>query len=394
MALMKLAFLCNNMKSTNGVERVLSQRLSLLAESGKYDVYLITYNQYGEPFSFPISDKVHYIDLATRYIERCSYHGLYQYADRLFSKIIYKRSIRRCICNVNPDVITCVDIQIADLLTVLSLETCAVKIVECHCGLSAFFGGITKEGFLYKHIIKRILVERIVRTIRKFDKFVVMTDAELLDWNDDKAVRIPNMLAAYPNVATDVSITKHRVCSIGRYAYQKGFDLLIKAWAVVQEKYPDWSLHIYGSRDGDMGDYDRMIKNIDKDGLHDVFLHPATKDVYSKFFESDFYVLPSRYESFGLTIIEAMSCGLPIVSFDCKYGPSSVITAGETGILVPQNDVDKLADAICSMIKDKEMRHRMGANARLESKRYLPENIMPLWHEFYKSLGKGHSTDA
>ncbi len=90
MALKKLVFLCNNMKSTNGVERVLSQRLSLLAESGMYEVYLITYNQYGAPFSFPISDKVHYIDLATRYIERCSYHGLFQYVDRFCSKLFYK----------------------------------------------------------------------------------------------------------------------------------------------------------------------------------------------------------------------------------------------------------------------------------------------------------------
>ena len=326
---MKLAFLCNNMKSTTGVERVLSQRLGLLADSGEFDVYLITYNQYGAPFSFPISDKVHYIDLGTRYINGCTYHGLFQYIDRFLSKMHYRRSIRRCICSVDPDVITCIDIQIADLLTILNLETCAIKIVECHCGLSAFLGGIAKEVFLFKHIIKRKLVEKNIRTIRKFDKFVVMTNAELLDWNDDKAVCIPNMLAAYPNVATDVLTTKHRVCCIGRYAYQKGFDLLIKSWVVVQEKYPDWSLHIYGSRDGDMGDYDQIIKLIDKNGLHGVFLHPATKDVYSKYYESDFYVLPSRYESFGLTIIEAMSCGLPIISFDCKYGPRSIIKDGE-----------------------------------------------------------------
>jgi glycosyltransferase involved in cell wall biosynthesis len=154
------------------------------------------------------------------------------------------------------------------------------------------------------------------------------------------------------------------------------------------------SLHIYGSRDGDAGDYDQLQYVIGGNDIQNVYLHPATNDVYSKYIESDFYVISSRYESFGLTLIEAMSCGLPIVSFNCKYGPVSIVKDRETGILVSSNDVEKLAHAICSMIEDKEIRQQMGENARLESKKYLPENIMPLWHEFYKSLGKGYPIDS
>ena len=90
---MKIVFLCNNFKSLNGVERVWSQKLSLLAEQKEYDVYLITYNQYGAPFSFPISDKVHHIDLATRYISRCSFHGIYQYVDRYKSERFYRKKL-------------------------------------------------------------------------------------------------------------------------------------------------------------------------------------------------------------------------------------------------------------------------------------------------------------
>jgi glycosyltransferase involved in cell wall biosynthesis len=134
-----------------------------------------------------------------------------------------------------------------------------------------------------------------------------------------------------------------------------------------------------------------MIKQA---SLQSVVLHHANNGIYSCYIESGLYVMSSRYESFGLTLIEAMSCDLPIISFECKYGPSSIIKDGVTGILVPQNDKEKLADAICSMIENEEMRHTMGANARLESKKYLPEKIMPHWHDFYKSLGKGRPIGA
>lgn len=386
MALMRLAFLCNNMKSTNGVERVLSQRLSLLAESGEYDVYLITYNQYGAPFSFPISDKVHYEDLATRFINGCSFHGWFQYLDRFLSKLFYKQSVHKCISSINPDVITCIDIHLADLTTVLELPINAAKVVECHCGLSAYYGDIEKYP-LEKRSKELKIKEKLICSVDKFDKVVVMTEGEKEDWGlGDKVVCIPNMLASFPDIVHHNNQTFRRVISVGRYAFQKGYDILLDAWKIVENKHPEWSLHVYGSCDGGIGEYNILNDRIKQAFPQSVVLHHATSDVYSQYIESGFYVMPSRYESFGLTIIEAMSCGLPVVSFDCKYGPRSIVNNGETGILVPKNDTEKLADAIISMIENEEMRHMMGANARLESKRYLPDNIMPLWHDFYKSL--------
>ena len=387
---MKLAFLCNNMKSTNGVERVLSQRLSLLADSGEFDVYLITYNQYGAPFSFPISDKVHYIDLATRYINGCSYHGWFQYLDRFLSKLFYKQSVRKCISSINPDVITCIDIHLADLTTVLELPINAAKVVECHCGLSAYYGDIEKYP-IEKRSKELKIKEKIVNMVSRFDKVVVLTEAEKEDWKlGDRVVCIPNLLTSFPEIINDDNYTSHHVISVGRYAFQKGYDILLDAWKIVEDKHPEWSLHIYGSNDGGIGEYNILNERVKQAFSQSVVLHHATSDVYSQYIESCFYVMPSRYESFGLTIIEAMSCGLPIISFDCKYGPRSIVKDGVTGILVPQKDTEKLADAIISMMENEEMRHMMGANARLESKRFLPENIMRLWRDFYKSLGKGH----
>lgn len=392
---MKLAFLCNNMKSTNGVERVLSQRLSLLADSGEYDVYLITYNQYEAPFSFPISTRVHFIDLATRYINRCSYRGFFQYWDRYVSKIKFVRALYASLDKIHPDVITCVDIHLVDLQTIINYKTDAIKVVECHCGLSSYFADLKRTSSSIKRFLGLLTKKEIVRTIKRFDKLIVMSELEKEDWGiDKKVVFIPNMLVAYPSEVKNNNLYQKRVISVGRYAYQKGYDMLLYAWRIVQEKHSDWSLHVFGSRDGDMGDYDKLKMIKEKNQLNNVYLHPVTNDVYSEYSKSDFYVMSSRFESFGLVLIEAMSCGLPVISFDCKYGPRSIVKSGQTGVLVSENDVEKIAGAIISMIENEEMRHMMGVNARLESKRYLPENIMPLWHEFYRSLGKDHSIDA
>lgn len=374
------------MKSTNGVERVLSQRLSLLAESGEFDVYLITYNQYGAPFSFSISDKVHYVDLATRFLNGCTYHGWFQYLDRFISKIKYKQAVRSCFTSIDPDVITCVDIHFADLEVVLGLSINAVKVVECHCGLSAYYDDLNKYTYDRRNKERKIK-DKLIDSVRKFDRIVVMTEAERKDWGGgDKVVCIPNMLVSYPECLSEHSVTHHRVISVGRYAYQKGYDLLIEAWKLIQEKYSDWTLEIYGSHDGNMGNFEQLKQTVDIYKLSNVYLHQTIKDVYLKYAESDFYVMSSRFESFGLVLIEAMSCGLPIVSFDCLYGPRSIVDDGKTGVLVPPTDVNKLADSICFMIEHADERIRMGRKAREVVTKYKPEKIISIWRDFYQSL--------
>lgn len=392
---MKIVFLCNNFKSLNGVERVWSQRLSLLAEHHDFDIYLITYNQYGAPFSFPISDKVHHLDLATRYVSRCSYHGIFQYVDRYKSERQFRRVLNKALMDLRPDVIVCADMHVADLKAILSSTVHAVRLVECHCGLSAYFEDIHKHKPFLKRIQEKILKKQLISAIGKFDKIMVLTEAEKNDWNlKDKVKCIPNMLVAYPEHEPKEANVQKRVISVGRYAYQKGYDLLLESWRMVQEKHPDWSLHIYGSHDGGVGDYEQLQEQIKQNQINNAFLHQSTNDVYSCYAESDFYVMSSRFESFGLVLIEAMSCSLPVVSFDCKYGPQSIIQNGETGFLVSQSNTKELANAICSMIENDEMRQRMAMNARSESQKYQPQYMMPIWHEFYRSLVISHPIDA
>lgn len=385
---MRIAFLCNNFKSLNGVERIWSQKLSLLAEREDDQVFLITYNQYGAPYSFPLSEKVRHIDLATRYISRCSFNSIWQYVDRYKSELAFRRTLNDFLATIRPDIVVCSDMHVADLKALLSVKLPVVRIVECHCGRSAYFEDLAKIDSLFEKMKQYLLKKRLLRVISRFDRIVVMTEAEREDWKQkDKVVSIPNMLAHYPEEVHQGGHPYRRVISVGRYAYQKGYDLLLKAWRTVEERYPDWSLDIYGSHDGGMGEFEQLQRQIEILGLKTVSLHSATTDIYSSYLESDIYVSSSRFESFGLVLVEAMACGLPVVGFGSPYGPASIIKDGSTGVLVPPHDTQKLAEAICQMIERPEERVRMGGNGRLEAKKYLPEQIMPIWHDFYESLG-------
>ena len=384
---MKIAFLCNNFKSLNGVERIWSQKLSLLAECEEDQIYLITYNQYGAPFSFSVSEKVRCVDLATRYISRCSFRGVWQYVDRYKSERVFRRALEECLTDIRPDIVVCADMHVTDLKALLSVRIPAVRIVECHCGRSAYFKELEKIQTLIPRWRQYFLKHQLLRAISRFDRIVVMTDAEKRDWNQNgKVVSIPNMIVRYPKEIPPVKTIHRRVISVGRYAYQKGYDLLLEAWRMVESRHSDWCLDIYGSHDGGCGEFQQLLQQIHTLNLQTVSLHEATSDIYSLYMKSDFYVSASRFESFGLVLVEAMSCGLPIVGFNCQYGPASLVKDGMTGKLVPPSDTNQLADAIFWMMDHPEERRLMGANGRLEARKYLPEGIMPLWREFYESL--------
>ncbi len=94
---------------------------------------------------------------------------------------------------------------------------------------------------------------------------------------------------------------------------------------------------------------------------------------------ADVFVLSSRYEGWGIVLLEAMAAGLPVVSFECEWGPSDMVKHGEDGILVPSNDVDALAEALSGVLGDGELRGRLATNAEASAKRYLPERILSQW---------------
>jgi glycosyltransferase involved in cell wall biosynthesis len=174
-----------------------------------------------------------------------------------------------------------------------------------------------------------------------------------------------------------------QVIAVGRYDYQKGFDRLIESWRMVYERFPDWKLKITG--DGELRNELELL--IDKYHLSDVIeLKKSASDILEEYLNASVLVMSSRYEGLPMVLLEAMSVGLPMVAFECKCGPKDVIADGENGFLVPEGDVQVLAERIIQLIENPFLRKKMGQAAKIKSGRYAEPTIMEQWIKLFDNL--------
>jgi glycosyltransferase involved in cell wall biosynthesis len=215
------------------------------------------------------------------------------------------------------------------------------------------------------------------------DALVVLTRDELEGYSrmlpGTRVVRIPN--AVEVPAGPPAGLADNVVVAAGRLNRQKGFDLLLRAWASVATRHPDWKLRIYGG--GDQRDtLDQLVAELGLEGS--AALLGATRDLPAALRAASVFALSSRFEGFGMVIVEAMACGLPVVSFDCPRGPSDIITPGRDGDLVPPEDVDALAAALSDLLADPQ-RRRTYASAALETARtYEPTSVGAQWRALLK----------
>jgi glycosyltransferase involved in cell wall biosynthesis len=243
------------------------------------------------------------------------------------------------------------------------------------------------QEHLNYHAHRPELAAEVKRGYRRLDALAVLTEDDLRDYEDllggssTRLARIPNAL---PELEGDRSpLTNPVVVAAGRLTPQKGFDLLIRAFARVAKERPQWKLRIYGN--GEMRELLReLIASYDL--YNHVALMPPAKNVGDAFTNASIFALSSRYEGFGMVLLEAMSKGLPVVSFDCPRGPSEIVHHGEDGLLVPAEDIDALAAALIELIDDPEARKRMGETAIQTAKRFDLHQIGREWEALLQAL--------
>ncbi|WP_188013884.1 glycosyltransferase family 4 protein [Photobacterium damselae] len=189
------------------------------------------------------------------------------------------------------------------------------------------------------------------------------------------SVHIPNAMSI--SIEGKSNRDNKKLVAVGRLVYQKGFDLLLPAWKIVIEKHPDWVLEIVGE-----GEEEESLKKQSNNlGLsNNVSFYGKSTHVQNNYKEASGFILSSRYEGFGLVIVEAMAHGLPCVSFDCESGPNEIITNGVNGYLAKENDINDLADKIiCYISLDEDEKNKMSNEALLTSTHYQPKAIFEQW---------------
>lgn len=356
---MRILYITNGINGSGGLERVLSVKASFMADQLGYTVHLAGLNGGNENPFFSFSSRIRF-------------HNINVGGSPLSYIKQYARGIKDLVKEVKPDIISVCDDGLKGFFVPRLLPKNFPIIYERHVSKLIELEG--KGGITLSTKLKWSLMERLAA---KFKRFVVLTNGNTNEWSSLKNITvIGNPLSFIPNEPS--ILQAKRVICVGKISYQKGQDLLLKAWELVQQKHPDWELDLYGKRD------DRFLTmESNRTGIH---YHPPVKDIEQAYRKSSLYVLSSRYEGFGMVLIEAMAFGLPCIAFNCNYGPSDIIQDQHNGLLVPTEDVVQLASSINRLIENESLRNEMGKNARASIDRYTPEHIMLQWDQLFKSV--------
>ena len=376
---MKIVYLFPHYAQKAGTERILIDKMNLLADYG-FEITALSYEQGCHPFAFPISNKVQRIDLNVRFFPlfRC---GL---AKRLLMTIVLRQKlIKRLnsfVADMCPDLMICTTYATYEIkaLSKVCLLHSVPFMVESH---STFLNSYSTD-LLSLILHRQRLLNR--RQLSRVSRVISLTEGDALEWK-----KVINNVEVIPNIVVQnldnefSDCSQKRIVFVGRFAEQKGLPYLLDIWKIVHSQKPDWQLHMYG--DGPLKKW--FVKEIDglAIGIH---VHDPESDIMKVYRDSSVLMLTSVYEPFGLVIPEAMGCGIPVVSFDCPYGPRDIITDGVDGFLIPPYDVQMFADRLCTLMDDEALRKKMGTNGTVSIQRYSSDRILPLWLNLFNQVAK------
>jgi len=366
---MKILFLTDQFHLHGGVEKVLSQKLNYLAENHNHKVYLVTIENKNNTFCYNTSDKVCHSDLAINYYRSKSFFNFFN----LLKLPIHINSLNKKIREIKPDVI--VSCNYSFDFYFLPYISNGIKIIKEYHSSRYFYVKNLPNLNYFKKIIEKInnLIEK------KYDYLVILNKDEEKYFNSKNTLVIPNPTLdfGYSNYDNRQNI----IIAAGRIAPVKQFDHLIKIWSLISNRYNNWELHIYGEGDKDLQfELQKLINTLK---IPNIFFKGATDDLYLKMKNASIFALTSQTECFPMVLLESLSCGLPVISYDCPNGPRNIITNNEDGILINHNNIESFAEELEYMINNFELRKEMSTNAKINIRRFDEIKVMQNWIELF-----------
>lgn len=379
---MKIVYIYPQFAHHAGTERILIDKMNYLVESGNHEVAVLTYEQGKHPFAFPLSPKVKHVDLDVRFFPLFHYNRLIRFFKWKQKERKLKIRFDAFMAETAPDIVVAVTYYAEILSLITKCPQSPVRVLESHIDRRYILNNdpVNRKSLLrWIHMIYDM--RTLLKNSRQFDVLVALNRHDANDWSKYlKSVVIPNVVHLNPtgNVS---SLDSKRVIFVGRYMDQKGIPDLFKIWKLIYKRHPDWQIDLYG--DGDLRD--EIVSEAQKLQAN-IYVHQPDSHIFERYLESSIFVLTSVYEPFGLVIPEAMSCGLPVVSFDCPSGPAEIITDGVDGYLISGRNVQAFADKVCLLIESYELRKKIGKAAITSSQRYTADAVMPLWEDLFSRL--------
>lgn len=358
---MKIVYLYSSLAIMGGVERVLVDKMNYLVNHG-YEVYMFTSDQGQHPIPYKLDERVHFCDLQIRFHSQYQYRGWQRIKEGKRLRCLYHKRLKEKLEEIHPDILVCTTSQ--DVRGILRIKGYIPLIVESHVNFLHPDSWLSLARTLYNNY-----------WIGKADSVVTLTHGDADNWKHvSRHVHIIPNIVHLNEMGRYSNCVNKRAIFVGRLVEQKGIPDLIKVWRIVNQRYPDWQLDVFG--DGQM------------DSLPEIklFVHPPTCKIMEEYLNSSMLLMTSIYEPLGLVLPEAMSCGLPVVAFDCHYGPADIVKHESTGFLVPHRDINLFADYVCELMESPGLRQNMGIAGIKSAQRYQADRIMPMWKELFERI--------
>lgn len=368
----KLCLVINSLTS-GGAERVASTIANYWAENN-YQITILTFDDGSEPPFYDLVSKIQHIPMGIAKESSNLFDALFNTSKRLWR-------LRKIISNLAPDVIISF-LNTVNILTLIATKGLKIPVV------------ISEHIDPYREQMNNQTWYILRQWTYSWASCLVTPSNGVMNyfglWNLKMTAIIPNPVTIIrekeANQLTgekDNSSDNFSIIAVGRLEQQKRFDLLINSFAQLKDLYPNWQLNIFG--EGQLRSELEFL--CEKLNLCDrVFLPGRVKNIHNKMRQSDLFVLSSSYEGFGMVIVEAMACGLPVISTDCPSGPSEIITNNVDGILVPNENAKKLVKAMDYLMSNPLERKKLGENALKITERFGLEKVMAMWRNLLNNL--------
>ena len=351
----KITFFIYNMYTDGGTEKAVSLIANNLINDYEIEVVSLCKNK-GETF-YKLDENIKLTTILDEKVTRF----------RLYSPILYYK-IRKKFRNHKTDYFVSSNMNYIPLT--LFMRKKAKFIVWEHYSSAI----ITRKSYGY-------WVRKLAAQLA--DKIVVLTDSDK-EANINKfktsSSKIESIYNPIEMVETEqqYDANSKKIISVGRLVNIKGFDMLIDVAKKVFDKHPDWEWHIYG--EGELRE--ELERKIEQNKLQtNLKLMGRTQRLLELYKEYSMFVLTSRYEGLGMVNIEAHCAHLPIVSFDCPFGPSEIIQDNINGYLIDCFDIEKMADKINFLIENSQKREEMSKNTMLDKEKFAMTSVIKKWKE-------------
>ena len=354
-----IVILVDQLYQLGGIEKLVSIKANYWTQVFGYKITIISSEQLDRPFAFDIDERVNFIDLKVNYDRKKSYFSLVN-LKKLYSNVL---SLKRILKITNPDfVLVASHIPITYIVPFISGNAKTIK--EFH--YTKFY---SRESF--KESIFSFFENR-------YDYLAVLSKEEESFYKSNKTVVIPNPLLPNPIIGVRETLKLNKAVFVGRIAPVKNLECMVLVWEKFVQKHTDWVLEIYGELDDEYSK--QIIQLVDRKNLnHAILFKGSTNSVLKKIAQAKLMLLTSHQECFPMVILEALSIGVPVFSFDSPTGPRNILTNGHDGRIIKLGDTSSFAEALSTFADDEDLQVTMGVNAINTAKKYNLNKVMETW---------------